>query len=297
MPTRPSSLNLLFQVLIMGLVNLTFPNTLVETADAQTNSVVPSRTGLFRSHPRFHSKFLSADRDVLVYLPPNYDKNPKVRYPVLYLHDGQNLFDGSTSYIPGAEWRVDETAQSLITSGKIQPLIIVGIYNAGEKRVAEYTPTQDEKGRGGEADAYGKMLVSELKPFIDREYRTKKDAANTGLGGSSLGGLVSLYLGIKYPAVFGKLAIVSPSVWWDNNIIVQQTLAMPTNMKTKIWLDIGTEEGRQMLSGARLLRDALTSKGWKLNTDLAYFEAVGAQHNEKSWAARVSPLLTFLFPK
>ena len=108
---------------------------------------------------------------------------------------------------------------------------------------------------------------------------------------------VSLYLGIKYPAVFGKLAIVSPSVWWDNDIIVQQTLAMPSKMKTKIWLDIGTEEGRQMLSGARLLRDALTSKGWKLNSDLAYFEAVGAQHNEKSWAARVSPLLTFLFPK
>ncbi len=279
---------------MMGLVGLTFPAALPAGAQAPP---ISSRTGTFRLHPQFHSRFLAADRDILVYLPPHYESSPGTHYPVLYLQDGQNLFDGETSYIPGMEWQVDETAQKLIEAGKIQPLIIVGIYNAGDKRIAEYTPTKDAQGRGGEAEAYGKMLVQELKPLIDREYRTKKDAANTGLGGSSLGGLVSLYLGCTYPKVFGKLAVISPSVWWDNNIIVQQTLELPQKPNLKIWLDIGTEEGPGMLTGAQLLRDTLTSKGWKLGKDLAYLEAKGAKHNEKAWSERVAPLLTFLFPR
>src|SRR5882672_7404931 len=127
-------------------------------------------TGDIRMHKSFHSKILNNDRDVLVYLPPGYDPAKGKHYSVFYMHDGQNLFDGATSFIPGQEWRVDETAQRLITAGKIEPLIIVGIYNTGKDRINEYTPAEDAKYKGGKADLYGRMLVEELKPFIDTAY-------------------------------------------------------------------------------------------------------------------------------
>lgn len=172
-------------------------------------------TGEIRSHPGFHSNILNNDRDVLIYLPPGYESSKSRHYSVIYLNDGQNLFDGATSFIPGQEWRVDETAQALIIAGKIEPLIIVGINNAGKDRINEYTPTVDTNYKmGGGADLYGRMLVEELKPFIDSRYRTKPGAKHTGIGGSSLGGLVSLYLALKYPAVFGRAAVISPSVWF-----------------------------------------------------------------------------------
>ncbi|HJZ83033.1 MAG TPA: alpha/beta hydrolase-fold protein, partial [Pyrinomonadaceae bacterium] len=156
-------------------------------------------TGDVRLHHNFHSNVLNNDRDVIVYLPPGYEADKQKRYPVFYMHDGQNIFDGATSYIPGQEWRVDEVAQSLIAASRIEPLIIVGIYNAGRERVNEYTPAQDAKYKaGGKADLYGRFLVEEVKPFIDRTYRTMPDSKHTGLGGSSLGGLISLYLGLKY---------------------------------------------------------------------------------------------------
>jgi predicted alpha/beta superfamily hydrolase len=260
-------------------------------------------TGEFRTHKNFHSRFLSADRDVLVYLPPDYDANKKQRYSVLYLHDGQNLFDGATSYIKGAEWRVDETAQALITSKAIEPVIIVGIYNAGKERIDEYTPTADAKYKmGGSADLYGRMLVEELKPFIDSEYRTRRDAKSTGLGGSSLGGLVSLYLALKYPNVFGEVAVVSPSVWWDKKMIVREVEALRKRPRLRIWLDTGTKEGgnkseaEETTANARHLRDTLVAKGWKEGKDLKYFEAEGAEHNERAWAQRVEPMLKFLYP-
>jgi predicted alpha/beta superfamily hydrolase len=153
------------------------------TAQAEGQTPPPRQqtlTGEFRAHPKFHSKFLPADRDVLVYLPPGYDRDRSRRYPVLYMHDGQNLFDGSTSFIPGMEWRVDETAQALIESGAIEPLIIVGIYNTGNLRVDEYTPTADARYKaGGKAALYGRLIVEELKPFIDARYRTRREASAT----------------------------------------------------------------------------------------------------------------------
>ncbi len=191
----------------------------------------------------------------------------------------------------------------MISSGKIEPLIIVGIYNTGKDRIDEYTATADAKYKaGGKADLYGRLLVEELKPFIDKTYRTRKDAAHTGLGGSSLGGLVSIYLGLKYPQVFGRLAVVSPSVWWANNHIVHYVEALAKEPSVRIWLDIGTKEGRdtqeaqQSVDGARLLKETLVRKGWRLGKDLKYFEAEGAEHNERAWAARVEQILEFLFP-
>jgi predicted alpha/beta superfamily hydrolase len=260
-------------------------------------------TGDIRAHKDFHSKILNNDRDVLVYLPPGYEATKK-RYSVLYLQDGQNLFDGATSFIPGKEWRVDETAQRLIAAGKIEPLIIVGINNAGKDRINEYTPAEDAKYKmGGKADLYGRMLVEELKPFIDAHYRTKKGAQYTGLGGSSLGGLISIYLALKYWAVFGRAAAVSPSVWFANKQIVHYVEALPKKPKVRIWMDIGTKEGgtteeaQQTVSDARVLKETLIKKGWELGKDLKYVEAEGAQHNEAAWAARVESILTFLFPR
>jgi predicted alpha/beta superfamily hydrolase len=260
-------------------------------------------TGDIRYHKNFHSTILNNDRDVIVYLPPAYEANKNKRYSVLYLHDGQNIFDGATSFIPNQEWKVDETAQSLINAGKIEPLIIVGIYNTGKDRINEYTPAEDAKYKGGNADLYGRLVVEELKPFVDQTYRTKPDRTHTGLGGSSLGGLVSLYLGLKYPNVFSKLAVVSPSVWWADKYIIHSVANLPRKPTLRIWLDIGTKESRdpeeaaKTVEDVRLLQATLVKKGWRSGKDLDYFEAKDAEHNERAWAARTDKILEFLFPR
>jgi predicted alpha/beta superfamily hydrolase len=252
-------------------------------------------TGDVRTHEAFHSRFLENDRTVMVYLPPNYDPESAERYPVLYLHDGQNVFDRATSF--GEEWHVDECAEALIAAGEIEPLIVVGIYNTGEHRVDEYTPTPNvELGRGGHAADYGRMLVEELKPFIDSTYKTLPSAANTALGGSSLGGLLTMFLGLRYSTAFGRLAVMSPSVWWDDRVLLSDVEALPDKLPLRIWLDAGTAEGSETLANARDLRDALVAKGWTIGDDLAYLEEQGGEHNEQSWGMRVERVLKFLFP-
>ncbi len=247
-------------------------------------------------HPGFQSDFLRAGHDIIVYLPPGYAVERTRRYPVLYMNDGQNMFDRATSFAH-TEWGVDETAQALIDAGEIEPLIIVGIYNAGAYRLDEYTPTRDAARKaGGKAHLYGRMLVEELKPFIDLTYRTLPSAMNTGLGGSSLGGLVSLFLGLKYSTVFGKLAILSPSVWWDNRFIVRRILALTRKPMLRVWLSTGTEEGPDVAEAARRVCDAMVRKGWRLADDLAYTEFIGARHHESAWAAQVEFFLRYLFP-
>ena len=254
-----------------------------------------TRTGLIKTHERFRSRFLPHARTVLVYLPPGYQGRAAARYPVLYLQDGQNVFDKATSV--GEEWRADETAQGLIEAGQIEPLIIVAVYNTGEKRVDEYAPTTVEGKGGGKADDYGRMLVEELKPFIDRKYKTLPSAASTGLGGSSLGGLLALHLALKYPTAFNRIAALSPSIWWDNRLIVRSVEALPAKLPLRLWLDAGTGEGPEVVADARALRDVLVAKGWVPDHDLRYIEAEGGQHNEQSWAGRFGDVLKFLYPK
>ncbi|HWS86187.1 MAG TPA: alpha/beta hydrolase-fold protein [Pyrinomonadaceae bacterium] len=272
---------------------------LVPTPTSQTDCAAPPvPDGEFRKHPRFRSKFLPTARDVLVYLPPGYEREAPRRYPVLYLHDGQNLFDGATAYIPGQDWRVGQTAGALIREQAIEPVIVVGIYNTGHARVEEYTPSTCPRLKvGGKADLYGRLIVDELKPFIDSHYRTLAGACDTGLGGSSLGGLVTAYLGLRHPGVFGKLAVVSPSVWWDGRRILNDVKSLESKTGARIWLDMGTEEGPRAVNDARLLRDALLAKGWNLDRDLRYHEAHGARHTETAWAQRVDPILRYLYPK
>ena len=265
-------------------------------AEATAAPTAEIRTNL-RKHPAFESTVLADARNLVVYVPPGYEQDTARRYPVLYLHDGQNLFEGATAFVPGQDWHVNETADELIKAGVIEPLIIVGIYNTGKRRIDEYTPTRDRRHRaGGDAGLYGRMLTKELKPFIDRQYRTLVDPANTGLGGSSLGGLATLYLGLHHPNVFGKLAVLSPSVWWDNRVILK--IVRMTNPKPRllIWLDIGTREGDKTVRDARALRDELVKAGWVVGSNLVYAEIPEAGHNEAAWAARVGPFLQFLFP-
>jgi predicted alpha/beta superfamily hydrolase len=262
--------------------------------------IQPVLTGTIRRHPNFTSQFLGP-RDVVVYLPSGYDKEPNRRYPVLYMHDGQNIFDSSSA---GMEWQMDETAERLISSGRIKPVIIVGVYNT-EARTDEYTPTPMEWTRpsgavhkgGGKADLYGRLLIEELKPFIDRTYRTRPEPRSTALGGASFGGLVSLYLGLKHPDVFGGILAVSPTVQWDGEVILKTIAALPAKTPQRIWADMGTREGEGMIPRVRRLRDALLARGWKLGDDLGYMEQEHAHHDEIAWASRVEPMLLFLYRK
>lgn len=253
-----------------------------------------------RFHQNFGSTFLEHSRNVLIYLPPGYGANLEQRYPVLYMHDGQNLCNPKDAF-GGVVWGVDETAQRLILAGEIEPLIIVGIYNSGEKRIDEYTPVKAQrgqaKGRGGAADLYGRMIIEELKPFVDREYLTKPEREFTGLGGSSLGGLVSLHLGFKRPDVFSRIAALSPAVWWAGNQIIRETAKLPERIPLRIWLDIGKSEGRNIKHQVRALKEMLLAQGWQTGADLAYLEIPRAGHDESAWAARFDKVLKFLYPK
>lgn len=258
-------------------------------------------TGNITLHRRFPSRILGNRRDVLVYLPPGYRRSFRRRYPVLYLHDGQNVFDAATSFA-GVEWGVDETAQRLIRQKAIEPLIIVAISNLGEERIHEYAPTpgvitphdRPKKRSRGLAGLYGRFLTDELKPFIDRKYRTKPEAEFTGLGGSSLGGLATMAIGIIYSDTFSRLLVMSPSVWWDDYAIISILGFVREKPPSKIWLDMGT--GEPEWEQVHELRDALLDRGWQPGVDLEYHEIPGADHSEGAWAARVEPALRFLFP-
>ena len=270
--------------------------------------------GQLRKHDQFRSRFLRNNRDLIVYRPPGYDHQPFARFPVLYLQDGQNLFERATSFA-GQDWNVHGAADHMIGVGAVQPLIIVGIYNTGKSRIYEYTPVKSPKLGGGRADRYGKFLVEEVMPFIQREYRVNPDPRGTGIGGSSLGGLLSLYLGLKHPQVFGKIAALSPSVWWHQRMMMQfaasVTLRPPERKlsifrrraaepgleapRPTIWLDIGTKEGPRIVPDVEQFRDILLQKGWRPGEDLHYERVEGGEHNELAWSQRIGRVLQFLY--
>ncbi|MFC6645101.1 alpha/beta hydrolase [Granulicella cerasi] len=207
--------------------------------------------------------------------------------------------------------QANSTADRLTREGRIEPVILVGLDNTGTHRMADYTPTRDKEYGGGEGPLYGRLLVDELKPLIDSALRTLPDAANTGLGGSSLGGLISLFLGLQHPTVFGKLAVLSPSVWWDNRALLNSVGAPkrtilsrfqslpappPAAPRARIWLDMGMAEGLRHLRDCDLLAKRLVTRGWKPGQDLEYLRVPGGLHNEEAWAARFDQVLEFLFP-
>jgi len=233
-----------------------------------------------------------ANRPVTIYLPPDYDDHPDLRYPVLYMQDGQNLFDPVRSFIPGQTWRLSEAADSMIGERKSRPMIIVGIDNMGAGRIDEYTPTRDPKhNAGGHADDYAKVLLEVIKPYIDETWRTLPDRAGTAIGGSSLGGLLALHLALTHPHSFSSACVMSPSVWWDNRVILDE-LDRFSGPRPRIWLDTGGREGVDALRDVRLLRDRLKAKGFEFK----YHEDRRADHSERAWATRAPMMLEFLFP-
>ena len=219
-------------------------------------------------------------RDVLAYLPPSYGEGER-RYPVIYMHDGQNLFDQATSF--GDEWRVDETMEA--AAGEGVEAIVIGIPNVGDERCEEYSPFVDAKAGGGRGDQYLEFLVSTLKPMVDRSFRTLPERASTGLVGSSMGGLISLYGFFHHPEVFGFAGVMSPSLWFAERAIFPFVEGAPTG-PGRVYLDVGTREGEATLADARRLRDLLERKGYVPGDRLLYVEDVGAGHTESAWAER-----------
>lgn len=251
-----------------------------------------------RLHRGFPSVYLPDKRDIVVYVPPGYDEQPERTYPVLYLQDGQNLFDPRTSFVPGQTWQVREQADEAIRAGEVEPLVIVGIANTGDRRLAEYTHERDWQRGGGEAAQYGLTLTREILPWIATRYRVRTDRESTGLGGSSLGGLVSLYLGLRYATWFGKLAILSPSVWWNHKSILGYVNEHAPGIwdRPRVWLDVGDKEGKRTVHDAESLFRRLKANHWRAAETLHFEKAHGGTHDEASWARRVKPMLRFLFP-
>ena len=275
------------------------PRRLLAPPDADPAATPHPRLRLHRGFP---SVYLPDKRDLIVYLPPGYEQHPNPSspartYPVLYLQDGQNLFDGRTSFIPGRTWEVREHADAAIRAGEVEPLIIVGIYNT-ERRLAEYTHERDWQMGGGEGAQYGLTLTREILPFIASQYRVRTDRDSTGLGGSSLGGLVSLYLGLRYATWFGKLAVLSPSVWWNHKSILGYVNEHAPAIwdRPKLWLDVGDKEGRRTLHDVETLNRRLKANHWKPGETLHFEKVHNGTHDEASWARRVRPMLRFLFP-
>jgi predicted alpha/beta superfamily hydrolase len=212
-------------------------------------------------------------KKIWIYLPKSY-KNLSRRYSVLYMHDAQNLFDAKTSYV--GEWNIDEKLDSLNAQ-----IIVVGIEHGNDKRMDELTPYKNEKYGGGNADAYLDFIVKTLKPKIDQDYRTKTAKKNTSIMGSSLGGLVSFYALLKYPEVFGKAGVFSPSFWFSNKIY---DLAQNTpKIKSKIYFLCGDNEGEDMVSDLNKMELLLNTKRcYCLNLNEKKI-VKGGQHNEKLW--------------
>ncbi|NTW01200.1 MAG: glycogen debranching protein GlgX [Oscillochloris sp.] len=237
----------------------------------------------------FASPQLDNQRDILIYLPPSYDKSTN-RYPVIYAQDGQNLFDEATSF--AGEWHVDETLEALASQGI--EVIVVGIPNMGERRVDEYSPFADAEERGGRGDAYLAFIAETLKPYIDRSFRTRTEPEHTGLMGASQGGLISLYGILQRSDVFGIAVVLSPALGFADGAIFAMIgqIVLPPG---RIYLTVGTAEGEIARAQARRLRDLLLAKGAIPDLQLRYYEAAGGSHNEAAWSARVPDAFTWAF--
>ncbi len=246
-------------------------------------------TGTIRILPEIASPQLKNSRKLRVYLPPSYDENPAKRYPVLYMHDGQNLFDAKSAAY-GVEWGIDETVNRLIGEGAMDEIIVVGIDNSGA-RIAEYTPCCDPKFGGGQIEAYKAFVIDTVKPYIDGSLRTLPGKEHSAIMGSSLGGIASLVIAQSRPDVFSKAGAVSSSFWWKEMELVRKPLA---RVPVKFYLDAGGKNDG--LEQTMQVRETMLKQGYKQGTDLLYYADPEGSHNEKSWAARVHRPLAWFFP-
>lgn len=246
-----------------------------------------------RRWPNFSSTLLGNTRGVWVYLPPTAIENSTARFPVIYMHDGQNLFDPNYAF-GGQTWKVAEALDTAAEDGSFAEAIVVGPENAGAARIDEYTPTVDSTYGGGNSTLYLRMLIEELKPKVDAELPVKTGREDTYLVGSSLGGLVSSWAGVQRPDVFGHIGAFSPSTWWDNLVLltfVGQTQAAP-NRPLSVYVDCGTSGDGQAETDQ--LAAAYRTAGYVGGQTLKYVVEPGGTHSEPSWARRLPAALQFL---
>jgi predicted alpha/beta superfamily hydrolase len=247
-------------------------------------------TGTVKHHRRLLGDGLRYARDLIVWLPPSYEQQQSKRYPVLYMHDGQNIIDPRTSFI-GYDWHIDEAADSLIKAGAMEEIIIVGIYNSPD-RISEYSDTDLGK-------AYAGFVMNTVKSMIDSTYRTQPDCKHTAVMGSSMGGLISFLFVWWYPDVFSQAGCLS-SVFDDRAASVFE-LVRAEQIKphaVKFYFDCGGTGGDGTLKpGMERMVAALKEKGYTEGTDFISFFDPKAEHNERAWAARVWRPLTFFFGK
>lgn len=244
-------------------------------------------------------------REILVYLPPGFSEKDSFSYPLGILQDGQNVFDSATAVF-GVEWGVDETAERMIIEQQLRPVILVAVYNS-ENRILEYTPFPDPANGGGGAEIYRTFITDELLPFLEATYPISHRIEDRAVIGSSLGGLVSLFLGLSQPAIFGAIGCLSPSLWWgQKNFITGLAGAPPLAKRPRLWLDCGTMESDDDSNGngvpdlvddMRTLRAVLVYQGYRLDDDLFYHEYEGATHDEQAWSLRIGEVLKTFFPK
>ena len=262
--------------------------------------------GTLKRHANFTSQHV-ASRHVDVWLPPGYDEDVATRFPVLYMHDGQNLFDPTMSFI-GVDWGIHEAMGRLIAEGRVPGAIVVGIWNT-PKRIEEYMPQRPFEGLKAkrarrqlecqgeiESDAYLKFITKELKPFVDGRYRTIPGQAKTFMAGSSMGGLISLYGVCEYPQVFGGAACLSTH-WPIGKGVMTGYLeeALPEPGKHRIYFDLGTETlDAQYGAYQKEVDEVMKSAGYERGENWVTMVFEGAEHSERAWRKRVGIPLEFL---
>ncbi len=260
---------------------------------------IPLSGGMLRLHV-LRSRIFRNERLLRVWLPPGYRASGGVRYPVFYLNDGQNLFEAATAFA-GVAWQVAEAAAGLIAAGRIPPLIIAGVDNTGKDRIREYVPYRSSEPRiwNPQGSRYPEFLRGEVMPLVERNYAVAKGPEHTGLGGSSLGGLITLYTHLAMPRVFGRLLIESPSLLIANRRILEECRRFH-DWPARIYLAIGTREAGSPAKDEKAVNDvrelATTLQGAGLDEHrLRVRIAEGASHSEAEWAKRFPEALEFLF--
>jgi enterochelin esterase-like enzyme len=231
---------------------------------------------------------LESARTVTAHLPPGYDESRPEPYPLLVLHDGQNLF-ASRDDARGGSWHAAEAIDALVGAARIEPIVLLAIDHAGEARIHEFTPTAGPDGLGGGAADYAQLVFESIATAAGR-WHLRTDAAGLALGGSSLGGLVTLWIASAHPGRFGKLIAMSPSLWWDRRMMLRRLRRQPIEPATAVWLDAGLRERRTVARDTRALRDLLVDQGVRA---LKYVEDPDGAHDEASWGRRLREALVW----
>jgi predicted alpha/beta superfamily hydrolase len=273
---------------------------LLHAHDERVSSATPGCSVVGNLHLlQLRSRVFHNMRTLRIWLPPEYSspKHSSARFPVLYLNDGQDLFNACTSMYSNSEWRVDETATRLIYERKVRPLIIVGIDNAGRRdRAREYLPFPDDSLHPAIAHVAGKLypkfLLTEVMPLINRTFRTDRSSANTGIGGSSYGAGIALYTVMENPGKFGRLLLESPSLYAHGDYLIHRAEHF-TEWPDRVFLGVGTVH--EPIADVEKVETILTRSGVALGR-LKVQRTVGAEHNPDAWAVRFSDALQFLYP-